>query len=220
LENILLNPITAKRITIICGSVEAFLEDPSLFKDKFPDPNFKWMCNVSSLEAQISQKRMLAWAKSDKLLSGGSLGEWIFNRSLPNEFVEEVPELTTSLTANAIQKNWKTPSEFPCCPSEFTDQPIISYAQNLRAGSIFCQNGIYTSFVLKSALSESRKSLYVLSESKNGIKPWALAEITYENNIFVHESHQSFFTENGAEKQFCLAQGLEWHGEDSIDDYC
>ena len=37
LENVLLNPITARRIEIICGSVEAFLADPSKFRDKFPD---------------------------------------------------------------------------------------------------------------------------------------------------------------------------------------
>lgn len=48
LENILLNPITARRIELICGSVEAFLEDPSKFRDKFPDPNNKWMCAVLS----------------------------------------------------------------------------------------------------------------------------------------------------------------------------
>jgi hypothetical protein len=30
----------------------------------------------------------------------------------------------------------------------------------------------------------------------------------------------SFFTKEGAEKQFCLAQDLEWFGGDSVDDYC
>jgi hypothetical protein len=41
--------------------------------------------------------------------------------------VEEVPELTNSLTQNAKQKNWKTPTEFPCCPKEIGRNPIISY---------------------------------------------------------------------------------------------
>lgn len=75
LENILLNPITAKRIEIICGSVEAFLADPSKFRDKFQDPNYDWMCTVSIQEAQASKERLLAWAKSDKPLQGGTLGE-------------------------------------------------------------------------------------------------------------------------------------------------
>lgn len=54
LENILLNPITLKRIEIICGSVEAFLADPSKFNEKFPEPNYSWMCAVSKEEAQNS----------------------------------------------------------------------------------------------------------------------------------------------------------------------
>ncbi len=75
LENILLNPITARRIELICGSVEKFLADPSKFRDKFPDPNYEWMCAVSAEEGQVSLKRMQSWAKSDKPLQGGSLGE-------------------------------------------------------------------------------------------------------------------------------------------------
>jgi hypothetical protein len=61
LENILLNPITARRIEIVCGSVEAFLADPSKFRDKFKDPNYDWMCTVTSEEAQLSLERMQSW---------------------------------------------------------------------------------------------------------------------------------------------------------------
>lgn len=107
LENILLNPITARRIEIICGSVEAFLADPSKFRNKFPDPNYEWMCAVGIDEAQASKERLLAWAKSDKPLQGGSLGEWIYNRSISSpltEYVEEELEFINSLTPNAVQK--------------------------------------------------------------------------------------------------------------------
>ena len=54
-----------------------------------------------------------------QLPSGGSLGEWVY-RSQTEQYVEE-PEpddLIESRTPGAIQKNWKTPSEFPLCPSE------------------------------------------------------------------------------------------------------
>ena len=30
----------------------------------------------------------------------------------------------------------------------------------------------------------------------------------------------TFFTEVGVEKQYALAQGLEWTGGDTLDDYC
>src|SRR5690606_39153713 len=63
LENALLNPITAKRIAFVCGSVEAFLADPSKFRDEFPEPNLQWMCAVSNEEAQTSLQRLLNWAK-------------------------------------------------------------------------------------------------------------------------------------------------------------
>jgi len=60
-----------------------------------------------------------------------------------------------------------------------------------------------------------------MSEScESTIKPWALAEITYEDGLYVHTGRHNFFTQEGAEKQFTLAQGLEWTGEDSLDDYC
>lgn len=227
LENVLLNPITAKRITIVCGSVEAFLANPSKFRDKFPEPNYEWMCTVSNKEAQMTLKRFESWAKNDKLPSGGKLGDWIIGRNtLQNKSKETLPEadeLVISKTPNAVQRNWRIPSEFLSCPQECTDEPIKSYSDNLKIGSIFCRNDVYSSLVLKSAILDDKQTIYVMSEStkgKNAVKPWGLAKITFENGKFVHTSLGNFFSQEGAEKQFCLAQGLEWNGGDSIDDYC
>ncbi|MHA2278033.1 MAG: HNH endonuclease signature motif containing protein [Candidatus Kariarchaeaceae archaeon] len=334
-ENVLLNPITVKRIEFACGcSIEEFLDNPSRYRDKFQEPNYKWMCTVSEQEAKSSLELLLNWAKSDKTPSGGSLGEWIFNRNNTirkqtekdriireqkyqsefDEMVEKVfqkveketgvdrkslsskskkaykariyaakllnsemylseecigrligrskstvnsylnhpdfnrgkevddslvfskiqsynseffskPDITIiteSLTPNAVQRKWKTPSEFPCCPKEYADEPIKTYANNLITDSVFCRNNLYSSLVFKSSASEDKQTIYVISEStgKNSVKPLALAKITFENGKFVHTSLGSFFSEEGAEKQFCLAQGLEWRGGDSIDDYC
>jgi hypothetical protein len=227
LENILLNPITARRIEIVCGSVEAFLADPSKFRDKFPDPNYEWMCAVSIQEAQASKERLLAWAKSDKPLQGGSLGEWIYNRSVSNQFVSNVEdelEFINSLTPNAVQnaRNWKTPSEFPCCPQENTHNPIAGYAANLNVGKVFSRNQYTSSIIECFAISKNENTLWIMCKSgdENPIKPYSLAEITYQNDVFVHNSLGTFFEKDGAEKQFTLAQGLEWTGTDTIDDYC
>ena len=48
LENVLKNPITRARIENICGSIEKFLENPSILRwhEKI-DPNFKWMHTVT-----------------------------------------------------------------------------------------------------------------------------------------------------------------------------
>lgn len=227
LENILLNPITAKRIEMVCGSVEAFLADPSKFRDKFPDPNYEWMCAVSREEAQASKERLLAWAESDKPLQGGSLGEWIYNRSVSSQvydYVEKELEFVNSLTPNAVQKvqNWKTPSEFPCCPQDNIHNPIADYTANLEIGNVFSRNQYTSSIIENFAISKDENTLWIMCKSgdENSIKPYSLAEITYQNNAFIHNSLGSFFKKDGAEKQFTLAQGLEWTGADTIDDYC
>ena len=78
LENVLLNPITAKRIAMVCGSVEAFLENPSMYREKFREPSYSWMERVGAEEARTCLEHLLAWAKSDKKPSGGTLGDWIY----------------------------------------------------------------------------------------------------------------------------------------------
>ncbi len=80
LENALENPITRKRIIMRCGSIEAFLANPSLLRESDVTPDFSWMRTVTDAEAQVSKERLLAWAESDKQASGGALGEWIYDR--------------------------------------------------------------------------------------------------------------------------------------------
>jgi len=230
LENILLNPITAARIAYICGSVEEFLANPAKFRDSFQDPNYSWMTTVSAEEAKSSYERMVEWAEGvkvpGKMLGMGTLDRWIFSRSNAqdpdlNEDIQE-PDTIPSLTANSAQRDWKTPSEFPCCPQQY-DDPITAYGQSLRQGEVFCRNQWYTSLVVKHAVIDGGSSIYVMSENageSGAIKPWVLAEITFEKGQFVHTNRRNFFTKEGAEKQYTLAQGLEWIGGDSVDDYC
>lgn len=222
LENILLNPITARRIELVCGSVEAFLDNPSKFRDKFQEPNYEWMCTVSVQEAQSSKTRLLAWAESDKPLQGGTLGGWIYNRSLPKVQIEELPEFTNSLTQNAKQKNWKTPTEFPCCPQDIGNNPIKSYVANLKVEKVFSQNQYTKSIVENFATSKDESILWIMCKNNEdgAIKPYSLAEISYQNDYFIHNSLGSFFQKDGAEKQFTLLQGLEWTRGDTFDDYC
>lgn len=224
LENAMSNPVTRKKIEFVCGcSVEEFLSNPSKYRDRFQEQNFGWMRTVSAEEAKACLENMQVWATSDKHPSGGSLGEWVFKPILQKPYIESVQEITESKTVNAVQRNWQTPSEFPCCPQECVSEPVDTYIAKLTAGSTFCRNDIYSSVVFKSALSIDRQLLYVVTqsvESASTIKPWALAKVTYEDGRFVHTNLGTFFTQQGAEKQFCLAQGLEWTGGDSIDDYC
>jgi hypothetical protein len=131
----------------------------------------------------------------------------------------ETPDLVMAKTPGAAQRKWRVPTEFPCCPQKPEDQPVAAYAANLVAGAVFSQNDLSTHKVLESALIDDDQAVCVMCES-DGLKPWSLAKITFEDGLYVHTSISTFFSKEGAEKQFCLARGLEWTGGDSIDDYC
>jgi hypothetical protein len=221
LENILLNPITARRIELICGSVEAFLADPLKFRDKFQNPNFEWMCTVSAEEAQVSLERLQSWANSDKPLKGGSLGEWIFNReTFQTTSVIEQPNYIMSKTPNAAQRiiflNDK-PNEFPSTPQTFESNPLQAYYDGLKEGATFFRNHNGEYIVVKRRFSNDKQSLlvmtksaYVWRERDNGEHvpmpvieleekisdkdlPHSLTEITYEDGLFVHEKIETGF---------------------------
>lgn len=190
------------------------------------DTGFGWMRTVTKEEGEQCLKNLLKWVASDKQPSGGSMGEWIYKplsiKYNPIEEIPEEPNYIMSLTPRAAQRDWRTPSEFPCTPQEVGDTPLVTYAENLKRKEVFAQNQYGASLIINSGFSEDRQALYVMTESSEGetaIKRYALSRITYENDLFVHTGH-TFFTKEGAEKQFTLAQGLEWTGGDSIDDYC
>lgn len=79
-ENVMNNPITRSRIALACGSVEAFLEDPSKFREKLKDSNVSWMCTVSKEEAAKCKQNLERWAADDnkKKPTGQGLGDWIY----------------------------------------------------------------------------------------------------------------------------------------------
>jgi hypothetical protein len=227
LENTLKNPITVRKIEIICGSIEAFLANPKLLQESKYEPNFKWMRSVTPEEAKNCRQNMQKWARSMKLPSGGILGEWVYKPQIYSgnfdETISEFSGLVTSKTKGAAQKKWNVPSEFPCCPPEAGESPIADYLERLKIGLIFTQNDIYKYKVLQFTLTNDNQAILLITENANeedAVKPWALAKITFENGLFVHTSLGSFFTQEGAEKQYTIAQGLEWTGGDSIDDYC
>ena len=238
LENVLNNPITRARIENLCGSIEVFLANPSVLRghEKI-DPNFNWMRTVSREEARASLERLTNWAKEHPKLQGGILGDWVFQERKPSarpytlyqykrpEPVEsepvEISNETQSLTPNAVQIDWRTPSEFPCCPQESTDKPLEAYQTNLKVDAPFCKNNLYSSLVIDSAITDDGKSLWVMTRSGGeAIKPWALSKVVFVDGVFKHENMGSYFDENGAKKYFTIAQGKEWTGGDVFDDYC
>lgn len=248
LENALNNPITRARIENICGSIGNFLANPDVLRNhEHVDKNFSWMRTVSPEEARASLKRLTEWAKDPPQPQGGTIGEWIFkekqsvtastfSRSYPSvpvqkgeDFYEEVEaddgdepnerNSMQSLTPNAVQVYWNTPSEFPFCPQTEVANPLAEYASKLKKGEAFCRNEIYSSIIYDYALTDNGNALWVMTHGEN-VKPWALARVAYKDGVFVHFNEGSYFEEDGARKYFTLAQGLEWTGGDVFDDYC
>lgn len=238
LENVLNNPITRARIELICGSIKAFLDNPSLLRGhEKEDPNFEWMRTVSPKEAKESKEKMEEWAKNPSKPKGEGIGQWVyeekqkviydmyFSKPVSEVIKEEIKEnedlgITKSLSPNAIQLDWFIPSVFPCCPKTITDNPLEDYMSNLKKGEVFCTNEKYSSIVDDSAFTKDNDALVVKTKTIEGAKDWALAKITFKDGLFVHESIRSFFKEDGATKYFTIAQGKEWTGGDVFDDYC
>ena len=87
LENTLNNPITRAKVELICGSIQAFLENPSLlYSHESENPNFTWMRSVTKEEGQRSLKRWNEWAAKpveERKPKGQGVGEWIYEEDKP-----------------------------------------------------------------------------------------------------------------------------------------
>lgn len=242
LENALSNPITRKRIIFVCGSIEAFLKNPSLLGSSKLDKNFSWMRTVTAEEAKISRERLEEWAKSDATPSGGSLGEWIYEKPksnfkadnknqlnkyhdnfIKNEYTE--PEVIDSLTPGTKQvyARWRIPAEFPCAPQDGEERTLERYLEKLKHGVVFSKSNYGSSIVDKAAFTKEKDAIIVktYSDSEGNVKSGGHnSKITYKDGYFIHETLGSYFVSDGAEKYYRLAIGEEWTGGDVIDDFC
>ena len=235
LENVLNNPITKARIETICGSVEAFLQNPSILRGhENCDPNFSWMRTVSVEEAKHTLENLTKWAINKPKPQGNGIGEWVFQEkhytyydknfittdSFDEKFIE-INEEYPSLTTNVIQINWKTPTIFPLCPNTITDNPLEKYFENLKVNEVFSKNEYNYSRVFDFALSAEKDKLFIICEyAEYAVKPWTLTEVYHKEGIYYHKSKGSFFDEEGARKYFTIAIGREWTGGDVFDDFC
>ena len=241
LENVLNNPITRRRIINICGSIEAFLDNPALLRESTADPKFTWMRTVSKEEATNCRKNLEKWSKEDANFVSTSpskgIGEWIYKKSQPvsarhnwtqlspqtpsvYEQKEErtLPSMVESLTSNAMQEGLKTPTEFPLCPTDTLT--LEAYYSSLEKGKVFSNNTYGTNSIIEFAISDDRQRLCVATHNPKGLKQWYITYVYILNDKYIHKKGGSFFEENGALKTITLFQGKEWTGGECIDDYC
>jgi hypothetical protein len=216
LDHVLLNPVTRRRIEIAYGSMEAFFENPRTPVNSEAINNFAWMRTVSKEEAQESRDRFQKWAASGKIPSGGTLGEWVYGAKVSTNFdidpIRDVP----SLTPSAVQRKWTTLTKFEMCPDECKPDALGEYATRLKYGTLFAYTSYGESRTVIAEMAADCLSI-VCNLAHNPVKQWALAKVTVENGIFVHENIGSYFTLQGALKAHCRL--LQVPLEESIDDY-
>ena len=210
LDNALKNPITRARIENLCGSIDAFLANPSILRghEKI-DPNFTWMREVSREEAQYSLQRLTEWALKPTKPRGQGLGDWIFEEMkegnlknaaglqtswqseqgmIPEQSKSEYkPKETKSLTPNVIQLDWKNPAEFPLCPQSPQGNPLQEYMANLKVGLVFSRNQLGESTVLDFGMTGA-DCLWVMCHIQIAFKTHAITKITFQDDIFYHEN--------------------------------
>lgn len=145
LENALTNPATRKKIEYLCGSVEAFLENPSMLPQIAGAPNTRWMRTVTEEEARNCKVRMDIWSHSYSKPKNtrGSIQRY-------NSFEDRVfkplqkwevglgrePGLDMALTPWCAQYMWRASAYFPSCPSHFGHHPVNDYFENLKRGAV------------------------------------------------------------------------------------
>lgn len=276
LENILCNEITRKKVELICGSIEAFLNDPTLlFGYETEDKNFSWMKNVTPEEAKNCLDNWKHWAKTaapnpNYKKEERHIGDWIFdkpinkdaNRTLNvvQQFVDNVKAndieinatmsemdesnsidteerlaktfgkkevnkdeteygLSDSLTPSAKQRYWRTPTEFPCCPAEVTNDGLQVYKNNLKEGVLFSSNSFVKYYVIDNAVIPDKNELIVLCTNNEGevFGAYALCSVKIENGKFVHMSIKRYGSKDVAIHFYNLIIGKEeWTEDDKI----
>jgi hypothetical protein len=228
LENALKNPATRKKIEYLCGSIEAFLEKPSMLNDLRGDPNFGWMRAVTPEEAQNYLARMSIWANSDKKPASparppnrkNSFGERAFKPLQKWEvgFGRE-PGLDLALTTWCAQYMWRAPAYFPCCPQDFGADRLDDYFRNLKAGAVLAYSD-HEDFcprltVVKTVILKGKASILVMSEPADRKKVIVGIELDEKTKHFIHFIVGSYSDEQEADSAFRDKLELESYWSDA-----
>lgn len=231
LDNILLNPISCKRVIYKFGSIDKyfeFLANPQKSKDVKLEQNFDWMRAVTKQEAENCLNNLENWAKQDKIPRGGQLGDWIFrkiNFDTEPEPINHIKSITPNAAQERVFMNDK-PNEFPCTPYIIEANPLKTYYNNMKEGDVFFRNHNGEYVVVKREFSKDRKSIlvltradYIYKENKEGehisipiseiedevsVKdlPHSLNYINFHNNIYLHSRETGFLPKEYLEEIF------------------
>lgn len=198
LENALKNPITRKKIEYLCGSIEAFLENPSVLSENQTEPNFSWMRTVSPEEARNCRLRMDVWANSgsqpmNPCIPVGQRESFGDRAHKPLQKWEiglgREPGLDLAQTPWCVQYMWRAPMHFPLCAQQHNQSRLGAYFRNIKPGSVFAYSDnkdfCPTLTAVEAVRLKDRSSILVMTESENG--KWVIVGIEFD------ERTQHFF---------------------------
>ena len=199
LENILLNPITTKKLELACGcSIEEVLNNISILKDKNLPVECKWMRTVTVEEAKQTLSHWMEWVN--------------------NKTIEKRTDVSKKNYYN-FTKN--TEMVYPLEPAG-VNLSLKKYYDNLSINKEFCyrycNNEKNSYIIIDYYFNEDTNKLSVATINDKSPKSYYLTSITFDNEY--HYEVDSYFQEDGLKKYMTLARGEEWAGGDVFDDYC
>jgi hypothetical protein len=215
LENALNNPITRKRIEFLCGSIEAYLENPSMLNGLQGDPNLKWMRTVTPEEAKNCMARMSFWANSNNkpkrttvtVNRKSSFGERAYKPLQKWEVgLAGEPGLELALTPWCAQYMWRAPAYFPCCPQDLGADPLDDYFENIKPGDVFAYSENDDAFPKLSALESKnlaeKSSIIVMA--KRADRKWLIVGVEQDKKSkhFIHFGLGLYSSKGEADKAF------------------
>jgi len=131
-------------------------------------------------------------------------------------FEDKEEDYNDSLTPLAKQ-DWKTPTEFPCCPAEVRENGLEVYKDNLREGAIFSSNKYVQYYVLDKGISEDGQLIVFAAncEDDGVIGDYALCSVEIKFSKYIHYCIHRFGEKDLATHYFKLYIGEEeWTDED------
>ena len=216
-QNALCNDATRRKIIYYCGSVEAFLDNPAILRDKALPPDISWMKTVTPEQAEECKKYMEEWAKRD-------VGHYVSKDSSGgiSPFVRSKPGLYYGNTLRTLPKNdyplaeiklyeenqhiaprWECrvisqtiASLFPYAPLASISQAdvLVEYQKSLKKGQDFLISRYFKTVVEEVRLFPNNNVLRVLSQRTNGNQFFYLFEVWPEDGILYHKKIGTYIT--------------------------
>lgn len=230
LENTLQNPVTRKKIEYLCGSIEAFLENPSMLNDRQLEPSYSWMRTVTKEEATNCKNRMAIWASQENKIYKARSDRYIdidrvrasYEKSMfkpLNKFDagfgrEPGLDITKTMWSAAYMF---APNYFHLCPDSFKSDRLQEYFQNIKVGKDFASTEndenhpelSYSLKVIDSIIRQEKQLLVVFCERTDKKFVIVGIELYNKNQWFIHYNLGAYSDLEIAQQRFVEAQKFE-----------